>query len=486
MPDLTRRGFVGGGLSAGTLAAAVPAAALADGGAEAAKWPEANAHRSLIEAVRRQAPELRGLIEILFPTLKVATRFWVPPVRLTGETPGATAFGNAASWDTATVWGEDFLFVTASDAPVDIRIDDARPVGMTAVPESPYWFHHARLSLGRTHNYTYIAKGAPYGSSAVAGYGPDSYPRAGVPQGQLSEKRTVKSVLYDGAESDYWLYANHGIDTVRGAPLMVWLDGAQHVGNASWRGLRLRVVTDNLVRQGRIPPMVHLLLQPGRGGPARSLSYTGETQEHAVRSLQYDTVSDMFARHVLDEVLPDVGGSVKLRTDAYSRGAMGLSSGGVAAFKLAWFRPDAFSRVMSAIGSFTALQWDDGRGGPGGHDFPFLVRRGPARNIRVWLSDGMNDIDVDMNGQADSFAGGSWPLANIQMAQALKTRFYDFHFRYGTAGHDWAQPALDLPEALTWLWRDYDPAKIEQIYEQEASERAKPLYRVKIVNRDAW
>lgn len=485
MADTTRRGFVGGGLSAGALAATVPASALANIGAETATWPKAEAHGTLIAAARRNSPELRGLIEALFPTLKVAIRFWVPPLRATGATAGATAFGNAVSWDTATVWGEDFLFVTVSDAPVDIRIDDARAVAMTAVPGSPYWFHLARLALGQTHNYTYIAKSAPYGSFAVAGYGPDSYPQAGVTPGSLSEKRTVRSALYDGAESDYWVYANHGIDTVRGAPLMVWLDGAQHVGTASWRGMRLRIVTDNLVRQRRIPPMVHLLLQPGRGGPTQSLSYAGETQDHAVRSLQYDTVSDLFARHVIDEVLPEVARSVRLRTDAYSRGAMGLSSGAVAAFKLAWFRPDAFSRVMSAIGSFTALQWDAARGGRGGHDFPFLVRREPARNIRIWLSDGMNDIEVDMNGQADSFMGGSWPLANLQMAQALKTRFYDFHFRYGSAGHDWAQAALDLPEALTWLWRDYDPAKTDQVYEQEASERAKPLYRFGIVNRDA-
>jgi hypothetical protein len=30
-------------------------------------------------------------------------------------------------------------------------------------------------------------------------------------------------------------------------------------------------------------------------------------------------------------------------------------------------------------------------------------------------------------------ATGSWPLKNIQLANALKTRGYDFHFRFGTA-----------------------------------------------------
>ena len=49
-----------------------------------------------------------------------------------------------------------------------------------------------------------------------------------------------------------------------------------------------------------------------------------------------------------------------------------------------------------------------------------------------------------------------------------------------------AQAALDLPESLTWLWRDYDPDKPSEVYEQEEAERAKPLYRVQVVNRDVW
>ena len=111
----------------------------------------------------------------------------------------------------------------------------------------------------------------------------------------------------------------------------------------------------------------------------------------------------------------------------------------------------------------------------------------PMRNIRVWLSDGMHDIDMDGGSNLmGTYHAGSWPLANIEMAQALKTRGYDFHFRYGTATHSSAQWALDLPESLAWLWRGYDPAKNAEVYEQEATERARPLYRVKIANRDAW
>jgi hypothetical protein len=45
---------------------------------------------------------------------------------------------------------------------------------------------------------------------------------------------------------------------------------------------------------------------------------------------------------------------------------------------------------------------------------------------------------------------------------------------------------MDLPESLAWLWRGYDPDKSAETYEQEAAERAKPIFRVQIANRSAW
>ena len=36
------------------------------------------------------------------------------------------------------------------------------------------------------------------------------------------------------------------------------------------------------------------------------------------------------------------------------------------------------------------------------------------------------------------------------------------------------------------LPKDYDPAKKEQAYQMEESEKAKPLFRVSVTNREAW
>jgi enterochelin esterase family protein len=89
------------------------------------------------------------------------------------------------------------------------------------------------------------------------------------------------------------------------------------------------------------------------------------------------------------------------------------------------------------------------------------------------------------DGSEDQEAGsGSWPLQNIQMANSLKLRGYDFHFTFGSGTHNHSQSNAEMPAALAWLWRDYDPAKTEQIFEQDAAEKTKPVFRVKIYNRE--
>ena len=92
-------------------------------------------------------------------------------------------------------------------------------------------------------------------------------------------------------------------------------------------------------------------------------------------------------------------------------------------------------------------------------------------------SDGSDDIENQ---------AGSWPLNNIELANALKLKGYDFHFRFGDGSHAIAQGAMDLPESLVWLWRGYRAAQSAQTYEMEETERVKPLFRVRIANREAW
>ncbi len=440
---------------------------------------------ALIAATRTGSPDLADQLRRNLPGL---ARGGAGAVHLPDGRPvaGTTTVPTAASSDVAAVWLDEFVFALDAKGTASVILDGAPPVPMVPVAGSSLFLHRARLAIGTAHVFTFVVDGVEVGTNSVAGYHPASYEYPGVARGTLSEKRSVASSIFPGVTNDYWLYANAGVDAARGAPVMVWQDGSRFVGAEDAINYRLQVVSDNLVARGAMPPCVHVLVSPGTGGDPLPMRFAGDTQANEVRSLQYDTVSDRYGRFVIEELLADAGKAFKLRQDAYSCGGGGFSSGAVCAFNMAWFHPQRFSRVHSNIGSFTALQWHPDRGQEGGNTVADWVRRVPRKNVRIWISDGSNDLEADSHGRADLFQAGSWPLHNVALANALKLQGYDFHFRFGEATHSTAQGALDLPESLAWLWRDYDPGRTEQVYEQDPLEQAKPIFRVKIANRDAW
>ncbi|MBZ5620024.1 MAG: esterase [Acidobacteriia bacterium] len=363
------------------------------------------------------------------------------------------------------VWGQDYLFVADSPSPVTISVDQQPATPMAPIEGATLWMLLTKMRTGVTHSYQYYVAGKPLGARGDAvGYNSDSYSKPGVPRGKVSEKRTIVSRIYDGMKADYWVYASPGVDPAVPAALMVWQDGQGLIGEFS--RMRLFTVTENLLYQKLLPPMVHVMIAPGQS-----------PEGHAMRSVEYDTVSDRYPRFLMEEVLPEVEKTYTLRQDGYSRAIGGESSGGICAFNVAWLMPDKFSRVHSAVGSFTSIQWRPQEKLEGGNVYPFKVRKEPKRNIRVWMSDGSDDLENEH---------GSWPMQNIQMANSLKRQEYDFHFRFGTAAHGGAQASLDLPESLAWLWRDYDPAKTSQEFHMDPTEKEKPFFRVTITNRDSW
>jgi len=364
------------------------------------------------------------------------------------------------------VWGQDYLFVAESDAPASVSIDQQPPLPMERVQGSRFWMRLQKMRVGVTHAYQFYADGKALGNRAdVTGFNPDSYPEAGAARGKLSDKQTITSKIYDGMKADFWYYASPGVDPNVPAPMMVWQDGQTLIAGDLSK-VRLFTVTENLVAQKLIPPMVHVLIAPGFSADGKPM-----------RSIEYDTVSDRYDRFLMEEVLPAVEKVYKLRPDGYSRGIAGESSGGICSLNAAWFMPEKFTRVHSTIGSYTSIQWHPEEKLEGGNVYPFKVRKEPKRNIRVWMSDGADDLEN---------THGSWPLQNIQLANSLKMREYDYHFRFGQATHNSSQAALDLPESLTWLWRGYDANKTSEEYVMDSAEKDKPYYRVTITNRDAW
>ena len=389
-----------------------------------------------------------------------------------------------------TAWiarGPDFFFSTEASAKPELFIDGKPGPVMQSLSGSALWYAAAHIEpVGKLHSFHYLVQGAKFGGSLnLPAFTPLSYQQPGVPSGTLSPKIAHTSKIYDGMKSDYWIYVPAQYDPHTPAALMVFQDGEWYLDRNS-NNPALNVI-DNLIAQKKIPVMICVFINPGdiEGSPGTATyksvkAYSDKWQrtlKDSMRSTLYDTVSDRYGRFLRDEVLAEVEAKYNIRKDAYSRAITGLSSGGICSFNAAWQMPDQFSRIISWIGSFTSIQWkEDPAVADSGQDYPEKVLRESHRNLRVWLQDGSEDLELEKY--------GSWPLANLRLANALKLKGYDFHLSFGQGAHNSGHGAAEFPEEMIWLWRDYDPSKTAQTYEMEPSEKSKALFRVSIANRE--
>jgi enterochelin esterase family protein len=261
-----------------------------------------------------------------------------------------------------------------------------------------------------------------------------------VPKGKVMEFELKDSKIYPGFVRKWWIYIPAQYDGKKPAALMVFQDGGGYQSRTgAWR---VPVVFDNLIHRKEMPVTVGVFINPGdkplAPGEAPRKRPDGRPASPANRSVEYDTLSDKYATFLLTEILPEVEKHAKITKDPEGRAICGASSGGICAFTVAWERPDQFRKVLSTIGSFTNIR--------GGNKYPEMVRNTPKKPIRVFQQDGKNDI-------VNQF--GSWPEANKAMAAALQEKGYDHKMVWGEGAHNSKHGASILPDALRWLWRDY-------------------------------
>jgi len=255
---------------------------------------------------------------------------------------------------------------------------------------------------------------------------------AGVPKGELIKCSFDHSAIFPGTHRDYWIYIPAQYKPDHPACVYVNQDGIQ------WKA---PTVMDNLINTGEMPVTIGVFVTPGRV-PAGD---TSAARDRFSRSFEYDGLGDSYVRFLLTEILPDVerhrtsdGRTIRLSTNGNDRAIGGSSSGAIAAFTAAWERPDAFSRVFSAIGTYVGLR--------GGDRYPILIRKTEPKPIRVFLQDGSNDLNI---------YGGDWWMANQTMERALEFAGYEARHVYGEGGHNGTMGGAVFPDAMRWLWRGW-------------------------------
>jgi enterochelin esterase family protein len=229
------------------------------------------------------------------------------------------------------------------------------------------------------------------------------------------------------------------------APFIVGADGPDNL---------LFTVLDNLIAQGKVPPMIAISIGNGSGDAQGSQ-----------RGLEYDTMSGLYAEFVESEILPLVESkcNVKLTKDPNGRATTGGSSGGSCAFIMAWYHPELYHRVLTYSGTYINQQWphnpETPHGAWGFHEN--IIAKNPKKPLRIWMEVGDQDF-FNPNAMRDNMH--DWVVANENMAKVLAAKKYPYQFVFArNAKHvDGNVRKQTLPEALEWLWKDYKPGKVSR------------------------
>ncbi|MDI3419363.1 enterochelin esterase [Streptomyces luteolus] len=241
--------------------------------------------------------------------------------------------------------------------------------------------------------------------------GDDWRVRADVPCGAVSV-HTVRGERL-GNERRVWVYEPPGHTAPEeGLPVLVLFDGE------SWQpALGLATLLDNLIADGRIPPVAALLPE----------------------ALDADTrwaelgCDDRFVGFLADELLPWAAELLPLTTDPARTVLAGQSLGGLTAAYAALRAPHRFGNALAQSGSFW---WPTGEAES--ELVTNLVRESPRLPVRFWLSAGEQE----------------WVLVpgSRRLRDALRERGYeDAVYREFNGGHDWLCWRTELADGIVGL-----------------------------------
>jgi enterochelin esterase family protein len=222
-------------------------------------------------------------------------------------------------------------------------------------------------------------------------------------------------------------------------PFMVVQDGIGYVA-------RMVPVLDSLIAQKKIPAIAVIFINSG-----------GDDAQNSQRGLEYDSMDGRYAEFIQTEVLPRAAreGNIAFTTDREGRATAGCSSGAAAAWTMAWYHPEWYSRVLSYSGTFVNQASPQVAATPRGawEYHSTLIPNSPKKPIRIWMEVGEKDLHFD--DPEPSFH--NWPMANQRMAAALKAKGYDYRFNFarGAMHCDARVIAQTLPESLEWTWKGY-------------------------------
>ena len=256
-------------------------------------------------------------------------------------------------------------------------------------------------------------------------------------RGEVLKFAINDSKIYPGTEREILVYVPQQYESNKPACLLVCMDGILYDATT---------VMDNLIASGEMPVTIGVFVNPG-------VVYDEDREVVRYnRCKEFDSTDDTFATFLQTEVLSRIEGmktesgkTIALSHDANDRAITGASSGGIAAFTVAWNRPDLFSRVYTTVGTFVAMR--------GGHEYPAIVRKTEPKPLRIYMQDGWYDVWNPIFGE--------WFEYNMLMESAFNFAGYEVFHKWDRGNHSIKYGTLAFPDAMRWLWKGY-PAKVQK------------------------
>lgn len=294
-------------------------------------------------------------------------------------------------------------------------------------------------AVGATNASPTTAPGTRANSNDVFySLGPDSKPREGVPKGHWAGPKIIPSNIFPGTQHTYDVYIPAQYDPAKAAALMIFNDG--QAMKAEPGDVQAQNVLDNLIFRREIPVMLGVFINPGRRPDQPEPTPRDWGDRTTNRRDEYNPPTNSYARVIVEELMPALKKDYNISDDPDLHGIMGSSSGGCAAFGVAWFRPDEFRKVITFVGSFTDIR--------GEYIYPELVAASDRKPIRIFMQDGRND-----NRRPDDLKR-DWFYQNVRLKDALVKKGYDVSYTWGIGNHGQKQGGAIFPEMMRWLWRD--------------------------------
>ncbi len=240
------------------------------------------------------------------------------------------------------------------------------------------------------------------------------------------------------------------------APILLTFDGPSHLKLVS-NALDNLTISKNPDR--KLPAFIVIAVENG-----------GDDGKGSQRGLEYDTMSDRFARFINDEVLPAVLTNAEIKAaypkiaftdDPWGKATMGCSSGGAAALTMGWFRPDLFRRLITYSGTFVDQQDDDA---PEEKEYPLgaweyhsgkkLIETSDKKPLRIFTH--VSEFDIRAKDPEETYH--NWVMANERTAAALKAKGYDYRYVFSRNSRHCDGKVFEqtLADTLVWMWHGYE------------------------------